>query len=103
MQTIYRCENCGKEFSDWQICSKHEREHIKVKTSQLVFNQGDSHPDIIKVVFSDGSSGNYMPLRDITTEEKDLDPALVKFAELKTKVNSEQKNSPPATGNSEED
>ena len=105
MQTIYKCEGCGKEFDSWQECGDHEKAHIKVKSSQLLFNQGESHPEVIKVVFSDGSSGNYMLLGNITTEEKDLDPALKKFTELKNKfiidVNS-QKDSSPAIGSSQE-
>ena len=25
MKTIYKCEICGKEFSSWEECSKHEK------------------------------------------------------------------------------
>lgn len=25
MKTIYMCEICGKEFPDWEECSKHEK------------------------------------------------------------------------------
>jgi len=25
MKTIYKCDVCGKEFSDWETCSEHEK------------------------------------------------------------------------------
>ena len=103
MQTIYKCEGCGQEFDSWQKCGEHENAHVEVKTSQLLFNQGDSYPEVIKVVFGDGSSGNYVLLGDISpAEEKDLDPALKKFAEIKAELKAEQKESLPATTNSAE-
>jgi len=99
MKTIYQCDGCGKEFSDWKVCSDHENEHIKIKSSQLIFKQEEVHPFRVDIVFSDGSIGNYTLFGNIIApEEKDLDPALKKFAEIK----AAQKESSPAIGSSQE-
>jgi len=71
MQTIYKCEGCGKEFGDWRVCSDHENEHVKIESSQLLFNQGDSHPTSVKIIFNDGSWGTYSQDGIITLGEKE--------------------------------
>jgi len=59
MQTIYKCENCGQEFGDWQVCSAHENKHLKIKSSRLVFPLYDIQPTAIVVELSDGSIGRF--------------------------------------------
>ena len=81
MKSIYRCDGCDQDFENWKECLDHEDAHLKIKSSQLIFNLRDSHPETVKITFNDDSFGYY---------------------DLLGKFQEPQRKSPPATDNSEE-
>ncbi len=60
MKTIYKCEMCEAEFTDWQECSKHEKSHPRIEEAKLLF--GDPEKDVpsrVSIEFSNGMAGIY--------------------------------------------
>ena len=81
MQTIYRCENCGKEFDDWQTCLSHEKAHIQIESTKPYFPNDEQYPSSIEVTFSNGSVGTYFLDGNITTKQKDSSPDVASIQE----------------------
>jgi hypothetical protein len=71
MKTIYKCDGCGQQFEDWNKCLDHEQEHLKIKSSQLIFNLGDINPHTLKITFNDDSSGIYDLFGTIQAPQKE--------------------------------
>lgn len=67
MRTIYMCEKCGKEFSDWETCYDHETSHIipvayNVKATEYLYHDESidvSYPWRIEVPMNNGITVKY--------------------------------------------
>ena len=82
---LYACDKCGQEFREEEECAEHENGHIEPSDyntrKSVQYSKDGKYPDTISVEMADGATVLYSF-----------------FA-----VNLGQKNSPPATENSEED
>ena len=59
---FYRCNKCGKEFSDWGECSYHEDIHVGPNWDSPVVQewvQDRIYPNVIKVKMYDGAEVLY--------------------------------------------
>lgn len=61
-QIRYRCDYCGTEFEDREMCLKCENTHIKPKSVDsyyFKYRDSDGYPYKIKVKMDDGSIVTY--------------------------------------------
>lgn len=61
MTTMYKCDKCGKQFTDYDECYKHETEHWLVGRgwneltdtldSMTEYKEGQEEPNVVHIVF----------------------------------------------------